>query len=76
MSCSKKDYVAIARIIQVRIDAARPIPTDTDTLMKMRRAQFTTAEAIGFNLAEYFGAQSPAFDRARFLKACGIGEQS
>lgn len=30
------------------------------------------AESIGLALAEYLSSQNPNFDRARFLKACGL----
>lgn len=62
MAMSKKNYVAIAHILAVRMDLAKDGP------IQERYA----IERIAHDMALYFCSQSQAFDRAGFLKACGI----
>ena len=55
---SKKDYVAIAKIIK----AARKFDGDVDCTPEI--------DYISTELAAFFRADNPAFDEVRFLKAC------
>ena len=67
MSMSKKDFVAIARAINVShvflCDDRDPIARHITT---------ATAKRIAEHIAEHCATQNPLFDRARFLKACGV----
>lgn len=62
MALSKKDYVAVAHMLAVLMDRAKDWPKEERQVI----------ERIGHDMAMYFASQSQAFDRARFLKACGI----
>ena len=59
---TRKDYVAIAFSINV----ASRIPHYRD------QSPGAVTEAIACGIAEYMGKDNPRFDRARFLKACGV----
>lgn len=65
MSMSKKDYVAIAAILKCKIENASAADEPTKLY---RNGVISTA----FDLAGYFAASNDKFDRARFLKACGV----
>lgn len=65
MPCSKKDYVAVARVIS---DAAF-INCATQSEVNMNS---DTRKKIANQIADYFQGNIPRFDRARFLTACGI----
>lgn len=58
MSMSKKDFEAIADIIQ----RYRRVPTADRAVM----------DAIAIDLGLYFQKQNPRFDMERFLKATGM----
>lgn len=60
MATSKKDYIAIAAVIKAA--------SETRPVMSPRG----TREYIAVKVADYFATQNPAFDRARFLQACGV----
>ena len=68
---SKKHYIVIAGILkqrrQVCFDAGR-------TSDPYRQGAVAATNAVVLELAEYFAAENPRFDRARFLAACGLGE--
>lgn len=76
MPCSKKDYVAIAKIISgEREFTAQPSRCDRPlndgelcNLLETKRG------LIARELARYFASSNPGFDRARFLAACGIAD--
>lgn len=82
MALSKKDYVALAGFIRTRIEDGRRLqtkgravtPLATDEILT-GTAKKQTAEALAWDVANYFAAQNPRFDRSRFLKACGIGQE-
>ena len=59
---SKKDYEAIA----AELAAAHEVDTD-------KRA-VDAVERIAEGLARYFADDNPRFNRARFLRACGVME--
>lgn len=58
---SKRDYVAVAAIIK----------TQADDYPNEGEAQ-DAIECIARGLASHFEQHSPAFDRVRFLTACGV----
>lgn len=72
MSMTKKDYEAIARAFKSQREEmpASPHPGDKDAIAVHHCTHFLIAATI----ADYCASQSPSFDRARFLKACGIEE--
>lgn len=64
---TKKDFEAIARILSAhtgRNDLAEPL---------FDSGWISAAREVSLELAHYMGQDNPNFDRARFLKACGIG---
>lgn len=65
MSSSRKDYVAVAKAIS----DGYLINCMTDADVAMNTA---TRSKIAHQVADHFAADNPAFDRARFLKACGV----
>jgi len=62
---TRKDYIAIAEVIR-QAGPASGMPTDWKTGCNSAR------EYIARNLAYSLAADNPRFDRARFLKACGV----
>ncbi len=63
--CSRKDYVAVAKII----NDAQPLPGSTPTAATITRCSL---ENVAQDLAKYFATDNARFDRARFLAACGV----
>lgn len=59
MSMSKKDYVAVAAKIANRFAEAGS-------------AERSVIRVLVDDLADVFAADNPRFDRAVFLKACGV----
>lgn len=64
MSMSKKDYEAIARAIK----DARPFPSPRHEIAIAN----DIINNVANNLAEECERANPRFDRARFLRACGV----
>ena len=66
MAMSKKDYVAIAKVINEQVDLALNFPPAkaAPIIAGLRN----TAE----NIATYCGGANPNFQRGRFLEACGV----
>lgn len=68
---TRKDYVAIARAINVAaaacVKAGSGYTTQTQNVAASGACRIT-AEAI----AEHCASDNPRFDRVRFLKACGV----
>lgn len=60
MSMSKKDYVAVARII-----------SNTRELCQAKEAREATTY-IASDLAREFVKDNPRFDSDKFLRACGL----
>lgn len=60
---TKKDYEAIARIL------ATNSPQDADPKKSIRAL---VVSSIAQQFCGVFAADNPRFDRARFLKACGV----
>lgn len=57
---SRKDYVAIADVFAKAADST------------VRRTKRDVARELAEEVANVFAADNPAFDRERFLKACGV----
>lgn len=60
---SQRDYVAVAKILRGEVEVV-PQFDDSDAL--------AVVERIASGLATHFEQHNPAFDRARFLTACGV----
>lgn len=61
---SKKHYIALAAILNRRINQP-----DIDNLALCGRVE---AKEIAKDIAAWLQINSPTFDKARFLKACGV----
>jgi hypothetical protein len=57
---SRKHYVAIARVINAQVGAAKTIET------------LDAVKAIANDLAEVMANDNPNFETRRFLVACGV----
>lgn len=62
---TKKHFESVAAIIAAEL-AGKPACNRPD----IARAVAKTAQ----RLADYFAAENPKFDRARFLTACGVAD--
>jgi hypothetical protein len=65
MAASKKDYVAIARIIRAEILVTEPMVGMAGVNARCRLYQ------VAQNIADHFSTNSE-FNRKRFLDACGV----
>jgi hypothetical protein len=61
---TRKDYVAIAKEINLHLSASE------DGIQGARTRAVVRVLAAG--IADVMAADNPSFDRARFLKACGV----
>jgi hypothetical protein len=64
---TKKDYVRLAEIVSKRLDDAKG--------RGMRSGREEAVKAItqfALDLCDLFVLDNPRFDKARFLKACGL----
>lgn len=61
---TRKHFEAIAKIINARLAWADAV----------QYGYIDATQKIANEMADYFATQNPNFDRARFLKACGLGE--
>ena len=61
---TRKDYIAIAKVFQNRADMARNIQNAPSRL-----AHYSEVAA---DLADVLAQDNQRFDRARFIKACGL----
>ena len=61
MSLTKKHFIAIARIIAKHYE-------------DLENSPFLQDNSLPDRLADYFTIENANFDRARFLKACGVEE--
>lgn len=69
---TKKDYVAIARVIaQCEFRAHPEFASERDRTIEY--ANNNARSIIAVDLCDIFAADNPRFDRERFLRACGIG---
>jgi hypothetical protein len=62
---TRKDYVALAKIF----NDALPLAQSTPTAATIARS---VVHDIAYDTAAMLAAGNPRFDRARFLKACGV----
>jgi hypothetical protein len=60
---TRKDYVAIAEIIDFQREWADKHPTFAKEI----------PHQIAYRLADYFAANNPRFSFEKFLNACGVG---
>jgi hypothetical protein len=60
---SRKDYAVIANMVKHSLD---------DLPIQEYIAARTALENFAHELADYFEANHPQFDKARFLTACGL----
>ncbi len=67
MSATKQDYAAIAAAIR----EARPCTRLSGDLEMHARGENFAADDIAHRCADHF-ARNPKFDRAQFLRDCGI----
>jgi hypothetical protein len=68
MSATKSDYEAIAAAIHTeRVKVSKPVWGTSQAANSWRLA----CEAITLNIADHF-AKNPKFDRAKFLRDCGV----
>lgn len=67
---TRKDYEAIAAAIRAEHDAWRIEKPEDDA--KMHQAASLTCGYIAQRIAEVMARDNRRFDRARFLKACGV----
>lgn len=61
---TRKDFKAVAEIIAQRKPS---FTTSREDIGKM-----TACRYLAIDLADYFAAQNPRFDRSRFMQACGL----
>ena len=71
---SKKQYQAVAKMINDRVQEVRRKAdnfADPHSIIEceVREEELT---AVSVDLASIFQEDNPAFDRSRFLKACGV----
>lgn len=74
---TKKDFVAIAARLAAELATARRLKADAIERKLVHAANIWDGHAGGViasaeALANLFEMQSPRFDRARFLAACGV----
>lgn len=61
MTVSRQTFEALATAIRRQID-----------IYGQDRTVVTTCEEIANEAADHFAVSNPRFDRARFMKACGL----
>jgi hypothetical protein len=72
MALSKKDYERIAFVIREARELKAPAGGGVVAESYWINGAEVISDAIAQDLATYFERDNPRFDRARFLKACGI----
>ena len=65
---TRKDYVLIANRIKFNLWAVGQLHHTPEQIAPKREALCQLAESLAHDLHE----QNPAFDRDRFLRACGV----
>jgi hypothetical protein len=76
MSFTKRDYEAVARIIQTqrtRADMMRTMDGNARDNAHNAAGAAYASEEIQRNLSRHFAATNPAFDAERFARACEPG---
>lgn len=69
---TKKDFEATARIIARERAREKEFAVDTPEGEAYAEAWRDACNNFSFTYADLYGADNPRFDRARFLKACGM----
>lgn len=71
---TRKDYIATAEIIAqfVRDLDRDALTTTTDRGLAILSGERVATQTLAHRLADMFAADNARFDRARFLKACGL----
>ena len=68
MAMSRKHYTEVAEIIKAEIDGIDSVNDPFGV------GAHSALSNVADNLADMFKRDNSAFDRARFLDACGLGE--
>lgn len=74
---TKKHYEAIANVLKKEYDKNihhRKNYFDNDKLWYEHKQKKQAITSVCNNLADYFAADNPKFNRDKFLTACGIKE--
>jgi hypothetical protein len=66
---TKKHFIKISAIIKDTIDKSKREGWESS---QVSRALVVASETIALDMADYFAKENPAFDRSRFLVACGV----
>lgn len=75
---TRKHYIAVAKNIKSEIDAANAILNTESTadhdieVYERAVGQKSAAERIARGFADLAASDNPAFDRSRFMTACGV----
>jgi len=69
INMSKKHYNSIAGIIKSTIDKSKREGWESS---QASRALVVASESIALDVADFFASENPAFNRSRFLTACGV----
>lgn len=70
---TKKDYIALADAFRLaRVQVGTVSQTINKTNAKTEKAERFAIDSCVFNVATVLANDNPAFDRARFLTACGV----
>lgn len=67
MTVTQKDFIAIAKIIKLYMEASLGSPHDNGI-------KTGTLDLVSKDIADYFQSQNAKFKREKFLKACGVEE--
>jgi hypothetical protein len=72
---TRKHFEAIAAIVKARLDWLDGLRYPrSDHAMGFDTGYRAGIEATVAQMADYFETQNPNFDRARFLRACGMDQ--
>ncbi len=74
---TKKYYEMIAKVIRADAAHARDdgtLETNYKDMPAWMRGAYDQWNTLVLNLADAFADDNPKFDRARFLKACGVAQ--
>lgn len=69
---TKTHFEAIAHIIAARAAGNRALVAQTSNDKVYDAAFITALSIVAVDLAEYFEAENPQFNRQKFLAACGL----
>ena len=69
---NKKHEEAISKIMESEI---KPLKDPDNDEAQVTPTAYEVAERVAYRLSDYFATENKLFDRDRFLKACGLGEE-